>query len=617
MVEQISDLYRSLEQKVEERARQLRTASEVGQLATSASNRDEIIERAVKLVIDRFGYTFASIFLIDQSGSSAVLQAAYSQSGEIRDQKGYRINLTSETLVGWVAKNNQARVIPDLSDSQFSPSNILLTSSKSEVALPIALGSQILGVFEVQNVQVKGFEPESIYVLQTLSNQIANGLQNLRLLEATQVNLEETNLLYRTSRQISLTKDEPQMFQTMREALAQTPYISGIFSVEEDYLSIVSITDPRNPNEASSIQGITLPLNRISSSLGHSQMVIVDDLSQATDYDVILAFFTRRGCHSAAIFPLSDPAGLSKIIVLGSRDTSPISQAAIQPFLSLVEVINTTRQRFQILSSLEERVNILQTLNRIGEAISAETNLMVLYKTLHAQVNQTFGLDISFLIALYNSKEDLIDIPYVYEGDQLITIPSFPLGEGLTSHVIRTRQPLMIVKDTERRIKELNAKIVGQPAKSWMGVPLLLGNQPIGAMIIQDTLHEERFTPSDLNLFVTLAPQVAVTVRNVQLLDEMQKALRNYDQERFLLNTLMDNTPDQVFFKDLTGHYMRVSQSYARQFNVDNPLSMIGKDDSELLPQEIADERAMNEQQLLAAGQPQLGRVELTTAGGS
>ena len=65
MVDQISDLYRSLEQKVEERARQLRTASEVGQLATSSNNRDEIIDRAVKLVTDRFGYSYASIFLLE------------------------------------------------------------------------------------------------------------------------------------------------------------------------------------------------------------------------------------------------------------------------------------------------------------------------------------------------------------------------------------------------------------------------------------------------------------------------------------------------------------------------------------------------------------------------
>jgi PAS domain S-box-containing protein len=610
MVEQLSDLYRSMEQKVEERARQLRTASEVGQLATSASNREEIIERAAKLVIDRFGYNFASIFILDQSGMSAVLMAAYSQSGEMRSLKGYRVAVSAETLVGWVAKNNQARVIPDLSSSEFPYNNILSSSSRSEVALPIAVGNELLGVFEVQTINLKGFEPESISVLQTLSNQIANGLQNLLLLESTQVNLQETNLLYRTSRQISLTKSETEMFQVVNEALAQTPYVSGIFTVEEDYLSILSITDPRNPSTINSVQGITLPLQRVRSALDHIQSIIIDDLTRVNEFDVILSFFTRRGCHSAAIFAIRDQGQLAKIIVLGSRESASISETAIQPFASLVEVVSTTRQRFQIMRNLEERVTTLLTLNRIGEAISAETDLMVLYQTLHDQVLQTIGPDISFLIALYKQRDNLIEIPYVYEGDQLISIPAYPLGEGLISIVITSRQPLMIVKDTEQRIQQLGAHITGKPAKSWLGVPLLLGTQAIGAMVLQDTEHEERFTQGDLSLFTTLAPQVAVSVRNAELLSEMQKALRDYEQERFLLNMLMSNTPDQVLFKDSQGHYIRASQSYANQFGIDDPLTLVGKSDYDLFPTDTAAARSRLEEQILLSGEAQIGSVE-------
>ena len=57
-------------------------------------------------------------------------------------------------------------------------------------------------------------------------------------------------------------------------------------------------------------------------------------------------------------------------------------------------------------------------------------------------------------------------------------------------------------------------------------------------------------------------------MRNAQLLTEMQTALQAYDQERFLLNTLMDNIPDQVFFKDQRGRYIRVSQSYANHLGL-------------------------------------------------
>ena len=582
MVDQISDLYRSLEQKVEERARQLRTAAEVGQLATSANNRDEIIDRAVKLVIDQFAYSFASIFLVDQSGTSAVLSASYSQSGEIKNQKGYRLQVNSDSLIGWVAKNNQPRVISEFSPNEFPTSSLFLSGTRSEVAIPISIGNRVLGVFEVQSINSKGFEPESIAVLQTISNQIANGLQNLRLLEATQVNLDEINLLFRTSRQLSFTKNEQEMYSVVQEALAQTSYITGIFSNVDNYLEIVAITDPQNPATTTNTKGITLPLLKIASVLEGNQMVIVEDLSRPNEYDVILSFFVRRGCNSAAIFTITNDSQLENIIVLGSREITPLAATAIRPFSSLVDVISTTLQRFRILSSLQERVSLLQALNRVSEAISAATDLETLFKTLHDQVKISAGEDISFLIALYDQAQRLIEIPYVYEGNELLSVPPFPLGEGLTSYIIQKKTPLMIVKDTEERISELNAKIIGKPAKSWLGVPLLLGNQAIGALILQDTEHEGRFTQHDLNLFTALAPQIAVTVSNVQLLSDMQSALNAYDQERFLLNTLMENMPDQVFFKDTEGRYLRASQSFTNQNDLGEPETIIGKKDIEL-----------------------------------
>ncbi len=613
MVDQISDLYRSLEQKVEERARQLRTASEVGQLATSSNNREEIIDRAVKLVTDRFGYSYASIFLLDQSGTSAVLSASYSQGGEVRNQKGYRVQVNSDSLIGWVAKNNQPRVISEFNTSEFPSSSITLSGTRSEVAIPVALGNRVMGVFEVQSVNSKGFEPESIAVLQTISNQIANGLQNLKMLEATQVNLEEINLLFRASRQLSLAKNELEMYAVVQDALGQTPYISGIFSVAENCLEVTAITDPQNPSTTTNTKGITLPLLKNASVLEGSQMILVDDLSRPNEYDVITSFFARRGCNSAAIFTITYENHLENIIVLGSREITPITAAAIRPFSSLVDVISTTLQRFRILSTLQDRVTLLQTLNRVSESISAVTDLEILYKTLHEQVRITSGEDISFLIALYDQNKNMIEIPYVYEGNELLSIPPYPLGEGLTSYIIQKREPLMIVKDTEQRIQELKAKVLGKPARSWLGIPLLLGNQPIGALILQDTENEERFSEQDLNLYTSLAPQIAVTVSNVQLLSEMQTTLNAYEQERILLNALMENTPDQVYFKDADGRYLRASQSFTRQHQLSAPEAIIGKKDEELFSSDMASHQNDAETEVLNSGQPVLGNIEKAT----
>src|SRR5581483_1824378 len=74
--------------------------------------------------------------------------------------------------------------------------------------------------------------------------------------------------------------------------------------------------------------------------------------------------------------------------------------------------------------------------------------------------------------------------------------------------------------DTERRAAELGAKIVGKQAKSWMGAPMMVQNEPIGALIVQDLEHENAFNEENLNFFNAMANQVATVIHNARLLEE-------------------------------------------------------------------------------------------------
>ena len=96
---------------------------------------------------------------------------------------------------------------------------------------------------------------------------------------------------------------------------------------------------------------------------------------------------------------------------------------------------------------------------------------------------------------------------------------------SVTSVVIRTREPLMIVENAATQSKELGAIVTGdQPAKSWLGVPLLVSGEIIGAIVIQDLDKEHRFDDHDLRLLTTLSAQVASTIHNVRLQTNTQEA---------------------------------------------------------------------------------------------
>jgi GAF domain-containing protein/HAMP domain-containing protein len=165
------------------------------------------------------------------------------------------------------------------------------------------------------------------------------------------------------------------------------------------------------------------------------------------------------------------------------------------------------------------RLAELQTIWKLSQVISTETELQPLYHTIHQQVEAVMGELNSFAIALYDKVNDTIRIPYMSEGGQMLNIEPFPLGEGLTSIVVRNRRPLMLVKDTENQARDLGAKNIGTPAKSWLGVPMLFSGEVIGVIIAQDVNLENRFNEEDQRLFSTIAAQVAVVVRNAMLLE--------------------------------------------------------------------------------------------------
>jgi GAF domain-containing protein len=119
----------------------------------------------------------------------------------------------------------------------------------------------------------------------------------------------------------------------------------------------------------------------------------------------------------------------------------------------------------------------------------------------------------------------------MFEDGQALDIAPFPTGEGLTSIVIRTRRPLLLVEDTVRQAEALGARTIGVPAKSWLGVPMLFGGQVIGVIIVQDIHQEHRFDQEDERLLSTLATQVAVVVRNASLLEKSSRQAR---QERLI-----------------------------------------------------------------------------------
>jgi K+-sensing histidine kinase KdpD len=123
----------------------------------------------------------------------------------------------------------------------------------------------------------------------------------------------------------------------------------------------------------------------------------------------------------------------------------------------------------------------------------------------------------------------------------------------------------MIVEDTERQAVELGAKTVGQPAKSWLGVPLIVGGDVIGALIVQDLEREHRFDEEDKRMLNMLSTQVAISLRNAHLLRESQIRVEREQVITELTNKLWASTDVETILRTALmelGRTMSVSRGF-------------------------------------------------------
>ena len=534
MADDLSEYTQSLEAKVEERTRQIQTSAEISQIAISTQNLDELLRRTTDLIAARFNLPYIAVYLIDDAGEFANLRKMVAPALVREALQADRIRIDPLTLIGWVARSGRSKVnLLAIGGAAQDERARKLPDARIEAGLPIAVGNRVLGVMEVRAPQVEALNQEHISELQHVANQIAPALHNQYLLEATQVNLQETSLLYQVSHQIAQADSEAQIVALTSQTLQKTPYIAALLVSARTGFNVIPLAGARPDGSRLFPEWLQVPPAVLDARIDSTAPIIFSERTSATSLPAALTALPHQiGCSLITLLPVKRSGKLATLLLLGIRAGSEISTqrfsfAGLQPYTNLAELVTTALEKVQALSDVRQRFNELQTLNSVSQSIAVETDLNALFGVIHKQVSQVMG-NIDFQIALYDSASQLIHIPYAYEGDEKINYPTVKLGNNLISYVIQNRQPVLISRDLAERAQELGITIAaGETVRSWLGTPLIVAGEAIGAIVVQDHNQEDRFSEQDLHLMTTLSLQVAAVVRNARLLEESRQRVRH------------------------------------------------------------------------------------------
>jgi GAF domain-containing protein len=214
LLDQANRTAKSLEHEVIERTDQLAAINEIATTVSSTLDVGEVLSRTVNIIRDRLGFYHVSVFLMDEKYEYAVVRESTGEIGRIMKERGHRLALGSQSIIGYVTQHHQARIALDVSADAVHFNNPLLPNTRSEMALPLIVGDILIGALDVQSTEANAFDTDDIAVLQNMANQIAIAMNNARLYQEAQERIKESNQLT----QLYLT----QSWQSYSRAHAET-----------------------------------------------------------------------------------------------------------------------------------------------------------------------------------------------------------------------------------------------------------------------------------------------------------------------------------------------------------------------------------------------------------
>lgn len=189
----------------------LRTSAEIGQVTTQISDLSGLYERVITLIQERFDFYHVQVFIVNETGDQAILTASTGDVGQRLLQRNHQLAVGSKSVIGQVTFRGEPVIARDTDRDDVHFRNELLIDTRSELALPIRDGANIVGALDIQSKRSDAFDNIDIQALQIIADFIGAALrtkgqfdeetkiaqENRRLLTESENNLREIQRLNR------------------------------------------------------------------------------------------------------------------------------------------------------------------------------------------------------------------------------------------------------------------------------------------------------------------------------------------------------------------------------------------------------------------------------------
>lgn len=517
-----------------------------------------IVERAGALVGTENGFVFFA-----EPGESEIEMRV--GSGLYDDLVGTRAQ-RGVGLAGSVWQTGEPMIIDDYQKWAGRLPGSRRDALRAIVAVPLARGAgkgsaddETVGVIGLAYTDAeRKFGKTQVEILQRFAQLASIALDNAQLYATSENRVQELGALNSISRIVAQESDLMQLVEKTGDQVCR------IFDTDFAYIALFDAASERiefpyviDNGKRIQIESLNLGQGLTSQVITSRQPLLLTNANE-DDYTRLGAVDSGDGASPVSLLSVPMFSGDNVLGVLSvqrtgiARNLTPEDQRLLTTIAATIAVgIENTRLAQATTRQLEE----LSALNRISASLTTDKPLVERLGQVGNELHTIFGVS-SVYIALYDAANNMVQMPFFMGDDKQYAIDPFELGPGFTSHIIKTRAPLMINNDMHAQLQTLQALQAGEGDvnESYLGVPIVVGEQVLGVIGLSDQ-PKNKFHPSDVNLLTTISSAIGAAMQNARLLEQTQERARELDAVNSLAREITQQRSLDDLFKEV---YMQV-----------------------------------------------------------
>lgn len=486
-------------------------------------------------------------------------------------------------IIGRAAQTAQPVVVDDVTlDPEYAP---MVPGARSELAVPILHRGIVVGVINLESPKVSGFTEAHLEFLEALAAQAAVAINNARTYEEQQ---ERSQLTRRRAEQLSHLFEIGHTMRTDRpleEVLTEVA-----FAVQETVGFNVALVGLRESDHQRWVAAAGLPIaefermRQIREPWSKLEALFIEEFRITHSYYIPEERGELTKPHDRfqagessldrepgqwrpgdmLLVPLkgSGDAVLGVLSVDQPRDGKMPDRGTIEALEIFAAQAVLAVENASLFDRTQRQLQEMTVISEIGHALSATVHLGELLEVLRQQLARLVPTE-SFYVALYDEVAEQVSYPLFLRDDQSVSVAPMRVSEGLTGHILRNGKSLMLETDAPAILEDMGLDWPGDPARSYIGVPVMLGEKAIGVIAVLDFERDHAFDDGHERALSTVAEQAAIAIKNAQLygetlnrarqLSRLNEAARAISAELELDRVLRTVSQEMVGLLDATG----------------------------------------------------------------